>query len=54
MQDPFYLSKTAQTYRDADVTVRNFGPWSSTWVGEAGGAYNSGGVESGTFVDSFW
>lgn len=31
------------------------GPWASAWVGESGGAYNSGGREvSNTFVDSFW
>jgi len=28
---------------------------SSPWVGESGGAYNSGGKDmSNTFVDGFW
>lgn len=31
------------------------GPWASAWVGESGGAYNSGGPNvSNAFVDSFW
>lgn len=54
MQDPFFLDEIAQTFKDAATTVRDYGPWSSAWVGEAGGAFNSGGLESGTFVDSFW
>ncbi|ONK60337.1 uncharacterized protein A4U43_C08F17200 [Asparagus officinalis] len=54
MQDPFFLSQIAQTFKNAEETVKDFGPWSSAWIGEAGGAFNSGGPESGTFVDSFW
>lgn len=31
------------------------GPWASAWVGEAGGAFNSGGKNvSDTFINSFW
>ncbi|KAF2311239.1 hypothetical protein GH714_021126 [Hevea brasiliensis] len=31
------------------------GPWASAWVGESGGAYNSGGRHvSNTFINSFW
>ncbi|XP_072973385.1 heparanase-like protein 1 [Typha angustifolia] len=55
IQDPYYLSQVAKTYRDLEVTIKNFGPWSSPWVGESGGAYNSGGEGvSNAFVDSFW
>jgi len=36
-------------------TIQTYGPWSSAWVGEAGGAYNSGGNHvSNTFLNSFW
>ncbi|KAI0501492.1 hypothetical protein KFK09_016437 [Dendrobium nobile] len=53
--DPYYLDYIVQTFKNVALTIRNFGPWSSSWVGEAGGAYNSGakGV-SNTFVNSFW
>jgi heparanase 1 len=55
MQDPFYLDKVAQTFSDMEATVREAGPWSSPWVGESGGAYNSGGKDvSDRFADSFW
>ncbi|XP_051215082.1 heparanase-like protein 2 [Lolium perenne] len=55
MQDPFYLDKVAQTFSDMEATVRESGPWSSPWVGESGGAYNSGGKDvSDRFADSFW
>ncbi|KAJ4711440.1 Heparanase-like protein [Melia azedarach] len=55
IRDPFILSQVAQTYRDIFVTVNEFGPWSGAWVGEAGGAYNSGGkYVSHTFADGFW
>ncbi|KAM0829670.1 hypothetical protein ACQ4PT_066734 [Festuca glaucescens] len=55
MQDPFYLDKVAQTFSDMEATVRESGPWSSAWVGESGGAYNSGGKDvSDRFADSFW
>lgn len=54
MQDPYVLSNTAQTYKDLELIVRNFAPWSSVWVSESGGAYNNGGKVSHTFVDGFW
>ncbi|XP_051144520.1 heparanase-like protein 2 isoform X2 [Andrographis paniculata] len=55
VQNPFYLDQVAQTYRDVEMSVRLFGPWSGAWVGEAGGAYNSGGkYVSHTFVNGFW
>ncbi|KAG0458470.1 hypothetical protein HPP92_023627 [Vanilla planifolia] len=55
IQDPYYLDGTAQTFRDVANTVKEFGPWSAAWVGEAGGAYNSGGRNvSDTYVNSFW
>ncbi|ONK68592.1 uncharacterized protein A4U43_C05F13740 [Asparagus officinalis] len=54
MQDPFFLSQIAQTFKNEEETVKDFGPWSSAWIGEAEGAFNSGGPESGTFVGSFW
>ncbi|KAF6173515.1 hypothetical protein GIB67_042645 [Kingdonia uniflora] len=55
IQDPLYLDQIAQTYKDLETTLKSFGPWSSAWVGESGGAYNSGGKDvSHTFVDGFW
>uniref|UniRef100_M8BGD1 Heparanase-like protein 2 n=1 Tax=Aegilops tauschii TaxID=37682 RepID=M8BGD1_AEGTA len=55
MQDPYYLDKVAQTFSDMEATVRESGPWSSAWVGESGGAYNSGGKDvSDRFANSFW
>ncbi|KAF3772448.1 Heparanase-like protein 1 [Nymphaea thermarum] len=45
----------AQTFKDLQQTIQEFGPWSSAWVGESGGAYNSGGrLVSNTFINSFW
>ncbi|KAL4184371.1 hypothetical protein AMTRI_Chr10g225300 [Amborella trichopoda] len=55
MVDPFYLSEIAETYKSIQLTIQDFGPWSAAWVGEAGGAYNSGGPNvSNAFIDSFW
>ncbi|XP_042516627.1 heparanase-like protein 2 [Macadamia integrifolia] len=55
IQDPFFLNQVAQTYKDIKQTTQSFGPWASVWVGESGGAYNSGGkYVSHTFVNSFW
>ncbi|KAJ7953888.1 Heparanase-like protein [Quillaja saponaria] len=55
VQDPYFLDQVAQTYRDISKTVEEFGPWSGAWVGEAGGAYNSGGKDvSHTFANGFW
>ncbi|MCL7024804.1 hypothetical protein MKW94_022672 [Papaver nudicaule] len=55
IQDPLFLDKVAKTYKDLETTLQRFGPWASAWVGESGGAYNSGGkTVSHTFVNSFW
>ncbi|XP_068326528.1 heparanase-like protein 2 [Pyrus communis] len=55
VQDPFFLSEIAQTFYDLSNTIQQFGPWLEAWVGEAGGAYNSGGKDvSHTFADGFW
>ncbi|KAJ3697947.1 hypothetical protein LUZ61_001652 [Rhynchospora tenuis] len=54
--DPFYLiSSVANTYKNVEYVVKNYGPWSTPWIGESGGAFNSGGKDvSNAFVDSFW
>lgn len=53
--DPKYLSRAADTFRDMQLTIKRHGPWSSAWVGEAGGAYNSGSrLVSNTFLNSIW
>ncbi|MQL92420.1 hypothetical protein Taro_025041 [Colocasia esculenta] len=53
--DPQHLSQIANTFRDLQLVLRRHGPWSSAWVSESGGAYNSGGrLVSDTFIDSFW
>ncbi|GAB4829071.1 hypothetical protein Ancab_018733 [Ancistrocladus abbreviatus] len=55
VQDPYYLDQIAQTYKDMSTVVNEFGPWAGAWVGEAGGAYNSGGKDvSDTFAYGFW
>ncbi|KAI3452890.1 hypothetical protein Pfo_009553 [Paulownia fortunei] len=55
VQDPYFLDQIAQTYKDISTSIKLFGPWTGAWVGEAGGAYNSGGKEvSHSFVDGFW
>ncbi|XP_062027750.1 heparanase-like protein 1 [Rosa rugosa] len=53
--DPFYLDHISGTFDNLAATVRQHGPWASIWVGESGGAYNSGGHNvSDTYVNSFW
>ncbi|KAF3437572.1 hypothetical protein FNV43_RR20328 [Rhamnella rubrinervis] len=53
--NPYHLNRIAATFIDLEQTMKVHGPWASAWVGESGGAYNSGGREvSNTFVDSFW
>eukprot|EP01018_Ginkgo_biloba_P024908 Gb_17661 [translate_table: standard] len=53
--NPYHLSQEAQKFRALQTIVQNNGPWSSTWVGEAGGAYNSGyHLISDAFASSFW
>lgn len=53
--DPNYLSGISDTFSNLEATIHNNGPWAAAWVGESGGAYNSGGQHvSDTFVNSFW
>ncbi|KAJ4974436.1 hypothetical protein NE237_007610 [Protea cynaroides] len=53
--NPHYLSQISRTFSNLEDTIQTHGPWASAWVGEAGGAYNSGGhLVSNTFVNSFW
>ncbi|MED6206042.1 hypothetical protein PIB30_023258 [Stylosanthes scabra] len=53
--DPDRLSKVESVFSNMSETIKKHGPWSNAWVGEAGGAYNSGGLGiSDTFVNSFW
>lgn len=53
--NPFYLSEISGTFNSLKQTIRMHGPWASAWVGESGGAYNSGGHGiSDAFVNSFW
>ncbi|WJX95573.1 heparanase [Trifolium repens] len=53
--DPARLSKVETIFGNLSETIHKHGPWSVAWVGEAGGAFNSGGrYVSNTFVNSFW
>ncbi|KAJ7956440.1 Heparanase-like protein [Quillaja saponaria] len=53
--DPQHLSLISETFSSLEETIQKNGPWASAWIGEAGGAYNSGGCNvSHTFVNSFW
>ncbi|XP_057443103.1 heparanase-like protein 1 [Lotus japonicus] len=53
--DPERLSKVENIFSNLSATIQKHGPWTSAWVGEAGGAYNSGGrFVSNTFLNSFW
>ena len=53
--NPYYLNRAYGLFHDLELTVKKNGPWASIWVGESGGAYNSGGRNvSDTFVNSFW
>ncbi|RDY04272.1 Heparanase-like protein 2, partial [Mucuna pruriens] len=45
VQDPYYLSQIAETFKSVSQAVKEFTPWAAPWVGEAGGAYNSGGKD---------
>ncbi|KAK5795091.1 hypothetical protein PVK06_036348 [Gossypium arboreum] len=42
VQDPFFLTQIAQTFKDVSNVVDKFAPWSAAWVDESVGAYNSG------------
>lgn len=53
--DPSYLSGEASTFKSLKAILQEYGPWSSAWVGEAGGAYNSGHhLVTNAFIFSFW
>jgi heparanase 1 len=53
--DPSYLSREASTFKSLKAILQRYGPWSSAWVGEAGGAYNSGhNLVTNAFIFSFW
>ena len=53
--DPERLSRVESIFSNLSETIKIYGPWSSAWVGEAGGAYNSGGNHvSNRFLNSFW
>ncbi|XP_068657315.1 heparanase-like protein 2 [Aristolochia californica] len=55
MQDPYVLDNVLETLNQVKLTLRSYAPWTDAWVGEAGGAYNSGGKNvSHSFVNSFW
>ncbi|KAM3359120.1 heparanase-like protein 2 [Capsicum galapagoense] len=55
LQNPFFLSQVAQAFKNVENDAKLFSPSSGPWVGEAGGAYNSGGKHtSHTFVNGFW
>ncbi|XP_028762076.1 heparanase-like protein 1 [Neltuma alba] len=55
IQDPYFLSQVAQTFKDISTAVKEYTPWAQPWVGESGGAYNSGGKDvSHTFANGFW
>lgn len=53
--DPSHLSKISGTFSNLQLIIQKHGPWASAWVGESGGAFNSGGRHvSDRFVNSFW
>ncbi|KAH9308306.1 hypothetical protein KI387_036217, partial [Taxus chinensis] len=53
--DPSFLSRVESTFKSLKTILENYGPWSSAWVGESGGAYNSGhNLVTNAFVFSFW
>ncbi|KAL2479173.1 Heparanase-like protein 1 [Forsythia ovata] len=53
--NPDHLNKVSATFGNLSLSIQMNGPWASAWVGESGGAYNSGGPNvSDTFVNSFW
>ncbi|KAH6804768.1 glucuronidase 3 [Perilla frutescens var. frutescens] len=53
--DPSYLDGEAQTFKDLQSILRSSATSAVAWVGEAGGAYNSGrNLVTNAFVFSFW
>ncbi|KAL6505644.1 hypothetical protein OROHE_023023 [Orobanche hederae] len=55
VQDPEFLDQVHSTYTNISNSIKLFGPWTSAWVSEAGGAYTSGSKNiSRSFADGFW
>ncbi|CAI0394324.1 unnamed protein product [Linum tenue] len=55
VQDPYFLDEVAQTFKDVQDVVDRSGTGAAAWVGESGGAFNSGGRDvSHTFANGFW
>ncbi|KAL6577765.1 hypothetical protein OROMI_010093 [Orobanche minor] len=55
VQDPEFLDQVYSTYTNISNSIKLFGPWTSAWVSEAGGAYTSGSKNvSRSFADGFW
>ncbi|XVF35627.1 hypothetical protein REPUB_Repub18cG0162400 [Reevesia pubescens] len=53
--DPSYLDGGQQPFRDLQAILKNSATSTVAWVGEAGGAFNSGqNLVSNSFVYSFW
>lgn len=53
--DPSYLDGEADTFKQLEDILEASGTSASAWVGEAGGAYNSGhDLVTNAFVFSFW
>ncbi|KAG0479693.1 hypothetical protein HPP92_010341 [Vanilla planifolia] len=53
--DPSYLDGVASVFRNLRDILRGSGAYTTAWVGEAGGAYNSGHhLVSDAFAFSFW
>lgn len=53
--NPTYLDGEANTFRSLQNTLKNSSTSANAWVGEAGGAYNSGhNLVTNAFVFSFW
>nr|GMC61416.1 heparanase-like protein 3 [Ipomoea batatas] len=53
--DPSFLDSEASTFSQLRSLLKNSGTSVNSWVGEAGGAYNSGRNHvSNAFVNSFW
>ncbi|KAL5547723.1 hypothetical protein UlMin_002954 [Ulmus minor] len=53
--DPSYLDGEANTFKSLRDTLKSSATKAVAWVGESGGAYNSGrNLVSNTFVYSFW
>ncbi|KAF8400586.1 hypothetical protein HHK36_013885 [Tetracentron sinense] len=53
--DPSYLDGEAQTFRSLQNILKGAATSATAWVGEAGGAYNSGhNLVTNAFVFSFW